>query len=309
MTSNDLTTVATVNTDITIHIPQEENYVPELYSDNRHTKSHDRERISHDENPEIKSVSAAINHSHRRSHDSSRRSHDFGDISHDTSSRAHHKNMQPSPLSHDISCDGLAGTRSNRSSAKSRSTSHISQNGSYRSHDSPAKSHTKSQIISHDRPPRSHDSPRRSHDSPHRSHDSPHRSHDGPHRSHDSPHRSSKKSRNNYKHYELGPQQRSSREGSPITQNGRVRRSSTDHTPERASSLTRHLVPEYSVVEDKEWNGSDVGPRVIDPAAKPKNRIRLSLPEGAFYDSQPGRLRGGRWVCECVGVCVWVCTT
>ncbi len=293
MTSNELTTMATVHTEIAIHIPKEENHISELYSDNRHTKPHDREPITHDESPEIKSVSAAISHSHRRSHDSSRRSQDFGDTSHSsTPSRAHHRNIQPSPLSHDnsaISSDGLARTserRSSHSSTKSRSTSHISHDSSYKSYDSPTRSHTKSQTISHNRPPRSHDSP-------HRSHDRPRRSHDSPHRSHDSPHRSSRRSSNNYKHYELGPQ---SRESSPVTQNGRVRRSSMEHTPERASSLTRHLVPEYSVVEDEEWNGSDVGPRVIDPAAKPKNRIRLSLPEGAFYDSQPGRLRGARCV-------------
>ncbi len=77
-------------------------------------------------------------------------------------------------------------------------------------------------------------------------------------------------------------------------QNGRIRKTSLDHTPERASSLTRHIVPEYSVVGSREWTAagcSDVvvsGVRVIDPAAKPKNRTRLSLPEGAYYDSRRG---------------------
>ncbi len=283
MKSHDITTTAIVHSD-----KEEPNNIQSqatnLHSDTRNCKLHDSKHVSHDEFPEIKSVSSVIVSGYRKTHQiednavqhiSPRRTHDIPPKSHDIL-----PNLQDRQF------------RSHDRPPKSDS-SHRSHNRHHRSHDSVHRSHDHPHR-SHDSPHRSHDSPHRSHDNSRRSHDSPCRSHDNPYmyRSHDSPHRS----HDGFKHYELGPQfRRSSRESSPVIQNGRARRISADHIPDKASSLTHHAVPEYSVVESEDWTtGSDVGGgRIIDPAAKPKNRTRLSLPDGAY---EATRSRGTRWV-------------
>ena len=293
-------------------VPASDDRLHGVTSDDQITQSHDLD------SPEHKSLGNIVNH-HTVSHESPRMSHDHLETSLDSLSRWNGRNNVANGTherSHDYSARSL-------NSPQRSHDSYTRSPGHNRSHDSPRHS-SSSSVKSHDSHRRPHDSPRRSYNSPHRSHDhsrrsndnlkqsfdsphwsrdSPRLSHDNLYRSHDSPYHG----HNGFKHYELGPQRKSSRESSPIIDSSRVpkRRASQEHYPsERASSLNRHVVPEYSLAEDREWVGDETsegvrgegagqdGQRYIDPKAKPKNRIRLSLPDTSYHDLQ-GR-RGSR---------------
>ena len=264
--------------------------------------SHDPTTQSHDlDSPEIKSLSNIINH-RTVTHESPQMSHDLLETSHDSHSSWIGRNNVGTgshEKSHDYSARSLNSPQRSHDSytrspehSRSYDSPHHSSSSSVKSHDSHRKLH--------DSPRRSYNSPLRSRDHSRRSNDNLKQSHDNLNRSHDSPFHT----HNGFKRYELGPQRKSSRESSPIIDSGRLpkRRSSQEHYPsDRATSLTRHVVPEYSLAEDHEWAedeksegvrgegaGQD-GQRYIDPKAKPKNRIRLSLPDTNFHDLQGRR--------------------
>lgn len=280
-----------------------------LASQRNHTPNHTpnhkfiTEVVVHDANPV-----RARSEEPRRSHDINSLMYDKNHVSHDSITSSHDsRSPDPVSMSHDHMSDSVEvktlaslsnhsqysqGQRSQGVSPKI-SNDHYSESQHTRSHDRHVTGHRRSSE------PTSPSSA--SHDN------SPHRRTSALSPSHDS---------HMFKRYELGPpsKRRSSRDHIPLspehdshvtnhydnhrsperTSHHRVRRSSREESP-KSSSLTRHAYPDYTLAEDREWEGynevvnegaTQHFPRVIDPAAKPKNRIRLSLPESSFYDSQ-----------------------
>ena len=269
-----------------------------------HTPNHNvvAEVIVHDETA-VRAKSEEPRRSRDSNHFKNHVSHDSTSPSHDT--RSH--DQLSYDLDHSQRSQGIYPKTSNDQNYESHDTQSRSRDIQSRSHDTQSRSHATEKLPSRrsSEPTSSYKVSRES-----MNENSPHRRTSALSPSRDS---------HMYKRYELGPpsNRRSSREHTPMspvhdshvtnhydnhrsperTSHHRVLRSSREESP-KSSSLTRQAYTGYTLAEDSEWEGHNEVinegatqnfTRVIDPAAKPKNRIRLSLPESSFYDSQGRR--------------------